>query len=60
MNQTSKRLTWAEFKDNVDKQLKELGISEMQPIFTIDLIFTTTEDKIEIWLDERGLSINDK
>lgn len=40
-----KGMTWREFKDHIDKQLKELGIPEDKVIWYIDISFPVNPEQ---------------
>jgi predicted nucleic acid-binding protein len=45
-------LTWKEFKEKIDKQLKEKNISEDTRIQYIDISFPRKDEDIEIRYDD--------
>lgn len=56
-------MTWKQFKEAVDRQLSENGISEDEEIWYIDISFPQEDgfekDRLGVSFDERlGISIN--
>lgn len=56
-------MTWKQFKDAVDKQLSEKGISEDESIWYIDISFPQEgdfeDDRMNVFLDKNsGIAVD--
>lgn len=50
-------MTWKEFKEEVDRQLREMGVTEDVPVVYIDVRFPSDTNSIEVGVNGGFMAI---